>query len=73
MSCILRILKFRFLRVKVLLFGSRGLLGQLDVLHTQNFKVQVSKGKGLVKVFEILSRNGLHGLKMVLSCSAGMI
>jgi hypothetical protein len=27
----------------------------------------------LVKVFEIFSRNGFHGLKMVLSCSEGMI
>jgi hypothetical protein len=32
-------------------FGFRILLGQLDVLHTQNFEVQVPKGTPLVKVF----------------------
>jgi hypothetical protein len=42
-------------------------------LHTQNFKVQVPKGTPLVNVFEILSRNGFHGLKMVLSCPEGAI
>jgi hypothetical protein len=30
-------------------------------------------GTPLVKVFENLSRNGFHGLKMGLSCSEGMI
>jgi hypothetical protein len=35
-------------------------LGKLDVLHTQNFEVQVPKGTPLVKVFEILSRNGFN-------------
>jgi hypothetical protein len=48
-------------------------LGQLDVLYTQNSEVQVPKGTPLVKVFEILPRNGFHDLKMVLSCSAGTI
>jgi hypothetical protein len=51
----------------------RSLLGQLDVLHIQNFKVEVPKGTPLVKVFKILSRNGFHGLKMVLPCLEGMI
>jgi hypothetical protein len=32
-------------------FGSRNLLGQLDILHTQNFEVKVPKGTPLVKVF----------------------
>jgi hypothetical protein len=60
-------------------FGSRSLLGQLDVLHTQNFKVQVPKGisktftRGVVKVFEILLWNDFHGMKVVLSCSKGTI
>jgi hypothetical protein len=36
-------------------------------------KVQVTKGTPLVKVFEILSRNGFHGLKMGFSCSEGTI
>jgi hypothetical protein len=36
--------------------GSRSLLGQLDVRHTQNFEFQVPKDTSLVKVFEILSR-----------------
>jgi hypothetical protein len=42
----------------------------LDVLHTQNFEVQVPKGD-----FDILSRNGFHGLKIVFSFigSEGMI
>jgi hypothetical protein len=41
--------------------------------NTQNFEIKVPKGTPLVKVFEILSRNGFHGLKMVLSCSEGTI
>jgi hypothetical protein len=41
--------------------------------NTQNFEIQVPKGTHLVKVFEILSRNGFHGLKMVTSCSEGTI
>jgi hypothetical protein len=41
--------------------------------NTQNFEIQVPKGTPLVKVFEILSRNGFHVLKMVLSCSKGTI
>jgi hypothetical protein len=35
--------------------------------NTQNFEIQVPKGTPLVKVLEILSRNGFHGVKMVLS------
>jgi hypothetical protein len=41
--------------------------------YPQNFEVQVPKGTPLVKVFDILSRNGFNDLKMVLSCSAGTI
>jgi hypothetical protein len=29
-------------------------LGQLDALHTQNFKIQVPKGSHLREVFEVL-------------------
>jgi hypothetical protein len=59
--------------VSTINLGSRSLLGQLDVLHTQNFEVQVSKGTPLVKVFGNFPRNGFHGLKMVSSCSKGTI
>jgi hypothetical protein len=31
-------------------------LGQLDVLHTQSFEVQVTKGTPLVKVLEIIDK-----------------
>jgi hypothetical protein len=31
-------------------FGSRSLLGQLDVPHTQNFEIQVPKGSHLREV-----------------------
>jgi hypothetical protein len=41
--------------------------------NTQNINIQVPKGTPLVKVFEILLRNGFHGLKMVLLCSEGTI
>jgi hypothetical protein len=41
--------------------------------NTQNFEIQVPKGILLVKVFEISSRNGFRGLKMVLSCSKSTI
>jgi hypothetical protein len=32
-------------------FGSRSLLVQLDVRHTQNFEIQISKGSHLWEVF----------------------
>jgi hypothetical protein len=32
-------------------FGSRAHLGQLSVLHTRNFEIQVPKGSHLRKVF----------------------
>jgi hypothetical protein len=35
-------------------FGSRSYLRQLDVLHIQNFEVQVPKGSHLREVFEVL-------------------
>jgi hypothetical protein len=45
-------------------------LGQLDAPHTQN---SGSLGTPLVKVFEVLTKNGFHDLKKVLSCSGGTI
>jgi hypothetical protein len=41
--------------------------------NTLNLENQVPKGILLVKVFELLSRKGFHGLKIVLSCSEGAI
>jgi hypothetical protein len=53
-------------------FGSRSLLGQLDVPHTQNFEIQVPKGSHLREIFwgyvVWAPRTSFHDLKMVLSC-----
>jgi hypothetical protein len=52
-------------------FGSRSLLSQLDALSIiKKFRFPRVPTL-LIKVFEILSRNGFLGLKMVLSCSEG--
>jgi hypothetical protein len=42
-------------------------------VQKQNKILRILKFLPLVKVFEILSRNGFHGLKMVLLCSEGTI